>query len=119
MPLGVQLLSCSYAYWHNWWPFTTYGMIGGFIVSSFICAPDWQCFNMDPEGWHPAIDPEKEIAYYEKTQRKKQKSSQVSKKQQKKDQKKRDKKEKKRKRKKEKAAKLAEDGGSIEQIKVD
>ena len=58
--------SCYYAYARNWWPYTTYGMCGGFLVASIICAPDWPFFNRNPVGWHPAIDPEKEIAHQER-----------------------------------------------------
>eukprot|EP00484_Ammonia_sp_Unknown_P019158 CAMPEP_0197033974 /NCGR_PEP_ID=MMETSP1384-20130603/12223_1 /TAXON_ID=29189 /ORGANISM="Ammonia sp." /LENGTH=116 /DNA_ID=CAMNT_0042463841 /DNA_START=282 /DNA_END=632 /DNA_ORIENTATION=+ len=63
--------SVAYAYINEYFPYTTYGMIGGFFVSCLITVPDWPWFNMDPVGWHKAIDPEKEAKYFEKIQKKK------------------------------------------------
>ena len=84
-------------------------------MTSVICAPDWPCFSMNPVGWHPAIDPEKEDAYWQKTQRKKQDVGMTKK--QKKEKKKRDKKERKRLRKEALAAKLRDTDASPQQIK--
>merc|ERR1712113_770335 len=69
--LLCAIASCSYAYIFNWWPFTTYGMIAGFILAAIIASPNWPWFNINPEGWHNAIDPEKEKRHFEKKEAKK------------------------------------------------
>eukprot|EP01083_Nonionella_stella_P115373 342001_1 len=63
--------SVIYAYLNEWFPYTTYGMVGGFGVACLISVPDWPWFNSNPTGWHKAIDPEKEAKYLEKLQKKK------------------------------------------------
>ena len=67
------MASITYAYLFEWFPFCTFGMIGGFGVSCFISAPDWPFFNCNPVGWHRAIDPDKEEAYFKKLEKKKKK----------------------------------------------
>merc|ERR1712244_113052 len=58
--------SVSYAFINDWFPYTTFGMIGGFGLASLISVPNWPWFNRNPVGWHKAIDPEKEKEYFEK-----------------------------------------------------
>merc|ERR1719411_552129 len=67
--------SVSYAFINDWFPYTTFGMIGGFGLASLISVPNWPWFNRNPVGWHKAIDPEKEKEYFEKKQKKKDKKS--------------------------------------------
>merc|ERR1712087_145700 len=63
------IISCTYAYVMNWWPYTTHGMIIGFACASVIFAVDWPIFNKHPEGWHKAIDPEKEEYWHQKQEK--------------------------------------------------
>uniref|UniRef100_A0A7S0XMX7 Signal peptidase complex subunit 1 n=1 Tax=Elphidium margaritaceum TaxID=933848 RepID=A0A7S0XMX7_9EUKA len=67
--------SVIYAYINEWFPYTTFGMVGGFGVASLISVPDWPWFNMHPVGWHTAIDPDKVAKHYQELQRKKDKKS--------------------------------------------
>ena len=79
------MCSITYAYLFDWFPYCTFGMIGGFSVACLISAPDWPFFNMNPVGWHRAIDPEKEEAYFKKLEKKKNKKKKKDKKANKKD----------------------------------
>ena len=62
-------------------------------MASLISAPNWPWFNRNPEGWHSAIDPEKERAHWEKKQEKldKKKEKKRTKKERKKDRQKKNK----------------------------
>ena len=76
----TKLVSVCYAFINEWFPYTTFGMIGGFGVACLVAVPDWGWFNKDPVGWHKAIDPEKEAKHFEKIQKKKNKKAQKEKK---------------------------------------
>merc|ERR1712228_475572 len=87
--MQILLILCGigsiiYAYLFEWFPYCTFGMIGGFGVASLISAPDWPWFNQNPVGWYRAIDVEKEEAYFKKKQKKNEKKNKKDKKEKKK-----------------------------------
>lgn len=54
----------------DWFPYTSFGMIGGFILASLITVPNWPCFNRNKKNWVKLINKENEKNYHLSQQQK-------------------------------------------------